>query len=427
MRSATRCSPQAIVSANVFRLASSLPSRYHWRPSSPPPRGWASAQTNPRSSSDRRATREPRRHRGLVRAVAVEHTRRRASSGVSTWRTMSRGTSCRRRRWPTAVGPDTASRSTFGVGIRRSNVRSPVATSSSYSVVGVVSDWTVNRNRFVSHCGFAAGSTSWGSAPRSSTRSVQIAEQHAQPRLGVGPLVDHEVCRERLDAENPSARLVGDELGPTRRSRRSAPTGAINSRKSTASSFVCMTNRSPQWSMPYSTSVPPFGTTTASSVGRSVDSEQGLGCSFGSPSGSRSTPRSGSSRRRRRTARRCRRTRRRRRLRRADPVAPHGRRALLGVGRHVEDPLAVARPRDPRVRGVVELDRRGPAGGEVADPQRVVLVAGDVRRPCREAVIHRHVERAEVEVVVTVPPRCSRRAARPRWRRSAVGPRWWIG
>jgi oligopeptidase B len=46
----------AIVSVNVLRLASSLPSRYHCRPSSPPPRGCTSAQTIPRSSNDRRAT-----------------------------------------------------------------------------------------------------------------------------------------------------------------------------------------------------------------------------------------------------------------------------------------------------------------------------------------------------------------------------------
>src|SRR5829696_2744011 len=53
---ATRCSTALSVSVNVFRLLSSLPSRYQPRPSSPPPRGWTSAHVKPRSSRDRRAT-----------------------------------------------------------------------------------------------------------------------------------------------------------------------------------------------------------------------------------------------------------------------------------------------------------------------------------------------------------------------------------
>src|SRR3954447_13227423 len=55
----TRWAQAASVSVNVLRLASSLPSRYQPRPSSPPPRGWTSAHVPPRSSHDRRATETP--------------------------------------------------------------------------------------------------------------------------------------------------------------------------------------------------------------------------------------------------------------------------------------------------------------------------------------------------------------------------------
>src|SRR5262245_9818405 len=52
----TRCSTLAIVSLNVFRLCSSLPSRYQRRPSSPPPRGCTSAHVHPRSRLEMRPT-----------------------------------------------------------------------------------------------------------------------------------------------------------------------------------------------------------------------------------------------------------------------------------------------------------------------------------------------------------------------------------
>ncbi len=51
---------------------------------------------------------------------------------------------------------------------------------------------------------------------------------------------------------------------------------------------------------------------------------------------------------------------------------------------------------------VVELVGELVAGGEVADAQRVVLVAVDVGRPGQQAVVGRHVERAEVEELVAV-------------------------
>jgi hypothetical protein len=47
-----RCWAQATKSVNVFFLASILPSSYHRRPISPPPRTCATAKTTPRSSND---------------------------------------------------------------------------------------------------------------------------------------------------------------------------------------------------------------------------------------------------------------------------------------------------------------------------------------------------------------------------------------
>src|SRR5690606_34414589 len=49
-----RCRAHAMKSVKVLRLASSLPSSYQRRPSSPPPRTCATAKTTPRSSRDSR-------------------------------------------------------------------------------------------------------------------------------------------------------------------------------------------------------------------------------------------------------------------------------------------------------------------------------------------------------------------------------------
>ena len=48
--SSTRVRAQATKSVKVLGLAVSLPCSYHDRPISPPPRTWAMANTNPRSS-----------------------------------------------------------------------------------------------------------------------------------------------------------------------------------------------------------------------------------------------------------------------------------------------------------------------------------------------------------------------------------------
>lgn len=50
----TRCSAQATKSTNVFFLCRYLPSSYHRRPISPPPRACAMAKTKPRSTKDSR-------------------------------------------------------------------------------------------------------------------------------------------------------------------------------------------------------------------------------------------------------------------------------------------------------------------------------------------------------------------------------------
>ena len=51
-----KCSAQAMVSKKVFFLERYFPLRYQSLPISPPPRGCASAQMQPRSNSDSRAT-----------------------------------------------------------------------------------------------------------------------------------------------------------------------------------------------------------------------------------------------------------------------------------------------------------------------------------------------------------------------------------
>ena len=49
-----KCSAQATKSTKVFFLCRYLPSSYHCRPISPPPRTWAMAKMKPRSTNDRR-------------------------------------------------------------------------------------------------------------------------------------------------------------------------------------------------------------------------------------------------------------------------------------------------------------------------------------------------------------------------------------
>ena len=57
--SATRCRPQSMKSVKVFFFWSSLPSSYHQRPISWPPRTWAMAKTKPRSSRLTTSGRKP--------------------------------------------------------------------------------------------------------------------------------------------------------------------------------------------------------------------------------------------------------------------------------------------------------------------------------------------------------------------------------
>ncbi len=143
--------------------------------------------------------REPRRHRDLVRAVAVHAARRRAvERGVDVADDVDRHLRAVGGGGPHAFRDVRRRGRRSGSGVCLSTVRSPVATSTSNTAGGVVSDWCVNRTTSLSHCGFAPNSTSWGSASKSSTCSAAVAEQDAQSRLGVGPLVEREVAGERL-------------------------------------------------------------------------------------------------------------------------------------------------------------------------------------------------------------------------------------
>ncbi len=88
-------------------------------------------------------------------------------------------------------------------------------------------------------------------------------------------------------------------------------------------------------------------------------------------------------------------------LLRAEPVAPHLERPLRGVGRDVEQVPAVGRPggTGPRDR-VDDLVVEVGAGLDVANAQRVVLVALGVGRPRGERVRRVRFEPAELEEVV---------------------------
>ena len=57
--SSTMAWPQSMKSVKVLILLNSLPSSYQWRPISLPPRMWAMAYTNPRSSMLKRPTENP--------------------------------------------------------------------------------------------------------------------------------------------------------------------------------------------------------------------------------------------------------------------------------------------------------------------------------------------------------------------------------
>ena len=235
---------------NVLRLLSSLPSRYHARPSSPPPRGCTSAHTIP----DRAATAgpprttaasTPRRSRSRRRRTAPcrRSVCRRAGRRRPAPRVVHRGRPRPLRRVPVEVD----------VRGRRLLAQDPLA---GHDVV------VVHRRRrgqrlvrephdVVSHSGLAPSSTSWGSVPKSSTLLAPVAEQHPHPRLGVAPLVDDEVTGERLGRRDPSSGLVGEQLLPL---PGGVDRGATITRKSGASRLVSTTNRSPQWSIEYSTS-----------------------------------------------------------------------------------------------------------------------------------------------------------------------------
>ena len=85
-RSSISLRAHATKSLKVLGLARSLPSSYQRRPSSPPPRTWAMAKTNPRSRRLRRSDEKIGSMRVLVGAVAVQETRARCRPGATSRR-----------------------------------------------------------------------------------------------------------------------------------------------------------------------------------------------------------------------------------------------------------------------------------------------------------------------------------------------------
>ena len=216
--SAATCSTAASVSTNVLRLFSSLPSRYHRRPSSPPPRGCTSTQVDSPVEQRQPGDREPRRERRLVRAVArrrrTERSRRRRCRRGARRR---RALRFRRPNGPRSASTRTSSRSTLGVGVCLRRIRSPVTTSWSYTVDGVVSDWYPRRSDVVSHSGLAPSSTSCGSVPKSSTSSVPSRNRTRTRGWASAHSCRIEVAGERLGRRDPAPGDVGEQLLPLAR------------------------------------------------------------------------------------------------------------------------------------------------------------------------------------------------------------------
>ena len=80
-------------------------------------------------------------------------------------------------------------------------------------------------------------------------RDRAVAPQHADALLGLGPLVDHEV--RRRTARCVVIRWPGT-WGTSSVQAPGSSSGAVITRKSSASRLVSTTKRSPQWSTPYS-------------------------------------------------------------------------------------------------------------------------------------------------------------------------------
>ena len=206
---------------NVFVLCSSLPSSYQRRPSSPPPRTWAIANTTPRSRRLTRDARERRVDRDLVGAVAVEQHRARAVGRAGRAGTRSRSApGCRRARSPTRAGsrtargrsPSTGWRFTSVDGARRRVVvvgrgrRSPATCTGSGRSSASYSGLPPSHAEYT---GSGIAST-WSSATAPSSPSVEDAE----PFDGVGALGHHEEAGERVDVVEAGVVAVREDGRP---------------------------------------------------------------------------------------------------------------------------------------------------------------------------------------------------------------------
>ena len=208
-----RCSAQAIVSVNVFALVSSLPSRYHCRPSSPPPRGWASAHTKPRSS---RRDAPPR----TTAASTPRRRRTRRSRRVPFRRgACRRGARCRwapSSRRPVAHIRADRYRSRIDVGCRHLLEQLPGA---GRDVLVVQRRRHGGRLRPEPNAGrgppgFDARSTSWGASPRSMIRSLPSRNRMRNRGCASTHSLMTRWVRERVGTDDPSSCDVRHESCP---------------------------------------------------------------------------------------------------------------------------------------------------------------------------------------------------------------------
>ena len=184
-------------------------------------RGGGPAPTRRRGrAATSRADREPRRHRVLVGAVAVDDARRGAvERRVDVAHDVDAAPRCRRAPSPTARSDDVRGRGRrSGVGVCLRSVRSPVrGRRRRPTPASSATAYATRSERRRPTPGWRPSSTSCGSAPKSSTARRPSREQHAHLRLGVAPLVQHEVAGERLGRRDPPPGDVGDQLGPVAR------------------------------------------------------------------------------------------------------------------------------------------------------------------------------------------------------------------
>jgi hypothetical protein len=226
---------------------------------------------------------------------------------------------------------------------------------------------------------------------------ASIAEQHAQPLLGISPLVQHEVALERFGVDDPARRLVGDELVPGAgrldRSRHHAEVGCLevgDDHESVAPVLDVVLHFLRPWThdgcwVERRTGVEEAHLAVALALRRDRDPFAAAGRLDADVEPLVLLPEDahvGVDRS-------------------ADLVPPHLVGSALLVGAQVEQPRSIHRPGDPAGRGAGDVVEVG-ATVEVADAEPVLLVAVRVRRPGDAGVVVRWFVRVEGEEVVSV-------------------------